>query len=47
MIKYNAQGLLVERCRFLEQSGCASVCINTCKAPYILLYYIILYYIIL
>ncbi|CAM9994255.1 unnamed protein product [Discosporangium mesarthrocarpum] len=26
-------GLLVERCRFLEQSGCASVCMNTCKIP--------------
>ena len=27
------QGLQVERCRFLEESGCASVCINTCKVP--------------
>lgn len=27
------QGLLIERCRFLEESGCASVCINTCKVP--------------
>lgn len=26
-------GLLVERCRFLETSGCVSVCINTCKVP--------------
>ncbi|CAN0019015.1 unnamed protein product [Ectocarpus sp. 8 AP-2014] len=25
-------GLLVERCRFLEAAGCASVCMNTCKA---------------
>lgn len=24
-------GLLVERCRFLEAAGCASVCMNTCK----------------
>jgi len=28
-----SQGILVERCRFLEESGCASVCINTCKVP--------------
>jgi hypothetical protein len=27
------QGLLVERCRFLETSGCASVCVNSCKIP--------------
>mmetsp|Transcript_3521 Transcript_3521/g.4953 ORF Transcript_3521/g.4953 Transcript_3521/m.4953 type:complete len:289 (+) Transcript_3521:101-967(+) len=27
------QGLLVKRCRFLEESGCASVCVNTCKVP--------------
>ena len=27
------QGLLVKRCRFLEESGCASVCINSCKIP--------------
>eukprot|EP00903_Cladosiphon_okamuranus_P013019 g12147.t1 len=26
-------GLLVERCRFLEAAGCASVCMNTCKVP--------------
>jgi hypothetical protein len=26
------QGIVIERCRFLEESGCASVCINTCKA---------------
>ncbi len=25
------QALTIERCRFLEESGCASVCINTCK----------------
>ena len=25
-------GLLVERCRFLEAAGCASICMNTCKA---------------
>lgn len=28
-----SQGVLVERCRYLEQSGCASICINSCKAP--------------
>jgi len=27
------QGLLVKRCRFLEESGCASVCVNSCKIP--------------
>ena len=27
------QGLLVQRCRFLEESGCASVCVNSCKIP--------------
>lgn len=27
-----AHGLLIERCRFLEAAGCASVCMNTCKA---------------
>jgi len=27
------QGLLVKRCRFLEESKCASVCVNTCKIP--------------
>ena len=27
------QGLLVKRCRFLEQSQCASVCVNSCKIP--------------
>ena len=27
------QGLKIERCRFLEESGCASICINTCKVP--------------
>ena len=26
-------GVLVERCRYLEQSGCAAVCINSCKVP--------------
>lgn len=26
-------GLLVKRCRFLEECGCASVCVNTCKIP--------------
>jgi hypothetical protein len=28
-----SQGLLVKRCRFLEESGCASVCVNSCKVP--------------
>lgn len=27
------QGLLVKRCRFLEEAGCASVCVNSCKIP--------------
>lgn len=27
------QGLLVKRCRFLEEAGCASVCVNSCKLP--------------
>mmetsp|Transcript_3936 Transcript_3936/g.5472 ORF Transcript_3936/g.5472 Transcript_3936/m.5472 type:complete len:300 (-) Transcript_3936:80-979(-) len=27
------QGLLVKRCRFLEEAGCASICVNTCKIP--------------
>jgi hypothetical protein len=27
------QGLLVKRCRFMEESGCASVCVNSCKIP--------------
>lgn len=26
-------GVLVERCRYLEETGCASVCINSCKVP--------------
>jgi hypothetical protein len=26
-------GVLVERCRYLEAAGCASVCINSCKVP--------------
>mmetsp|Transcript_13575 Transcript_13575/g.39309 ORF Transcript_13575/g.39309 Transcript_13575/m.39309 type:complete len:210 (-) Transcript_13575:3415-4044(-) len=28
-----AAGVKVERCRYLEQSGCASVCVNSCKVP--------------
>jgi len=28
-----SQGVLVERCRVLETSGCASVCANVCKVP--------------
>jgi len=27
------QGLLVKRCRFLEESSCASACVNSCKIP--------------
>mmetsp|Transcript_13382 Transcript_13382/g.27335 ORF Transcript_13382/g.27335 Transcript_13382/m.27335 type:complete len:416 (+) Transcript_13382:151-1398(+) len=27
------QGVLVKRCRFLEESQCASICINSCKIP--------------
>lgn len=27
------QGVLVERCRYLEEAGCASICINSCKVP--------------
>ncbi len=27
------QGLLVKRCRFLEESNCASICVNCCKIP--------------
>jgi hypothetical protein len=27
------QGVKAERCRFLEASQCASVCVNSCKAP--------------
>ena len=27
------QGLLVKRCRFLQEAGCASVCVNSCKIP--------------
>jgi len=26
-------GVKVERCRYLEESGCASVCMNSCKFP--------------
>ena len=26
-------GVKVERCRYLEEAGCASVCINSCKIP--------------
>ena len=27
------QGVLVKRCRFLEESNCASICVNSCKIP--------------
>lgn len=26
-------GVLVQRCRYLEEAGCASICINSCKVP--------------
>ena len=26
-------GVLVERCRYLEETGCASACLNSCKLP--------------
>ena len=32
-IIHEKQGLLVKRCRFLEESGCASICVNSCKIP--------------
>lgn len=31
--RIKSQGVKVERCRVLEQSGCASVCVNCCKLP--------------
>lgn len=27
------QKLLVKRCRYLEEAGCASICLHTCKLP--------------
>lgn len=27
------QGVHIKRCRFLEESGCASICVNCCKIP--------------
>ena len=27
------QGVLVKRCRFLEEAQCASICVNSCKIP--------------
>ena len=27
------QLVVVKRCRFLEESACASVCVNACKMP--------------
>mmetsp|Transcript_22154 Transcript_22154/g.21383 ORF Transcript_22154/g.21383 Transcript_22154/m.21383 type:complete len:274 (-) Transcript_22154:366-1187(-) len=27
------QGLLVEKCRFLEEAGCAKTCLHACKIP--------------
>ena len=32
-IEKTNHGVLVKRCRFLEESGCASVCVNACKLP--------------
>lgn len=29
----SGQGVLIERCRYLEEAGCASICINSCKVP--------------
>ena len=26
-------GVRVERCRFLEEAGCAGICVNACKVP--------------
>ena len=26
-------GVQIERCRYLEQSGCAAMCVNLCKSP--------------
>ncbi|KAJ7558603.1 hypothetical protein O6H91_04G047500 [Diphasiastrum complanatum] len=28
-----ASGVLVERCKYLEESKCASICVHTCKLP--------------
>ncbi|ERN02144.1 hypothetical protein AMTR_s00045p00181910 [Amborella trichopoda] len=28
-----SSGVLVERCKYLEESRCAGICINTCKLP--------------
>ncbi|CAD7704759.1 unnamed protein product [Ostreobium quekettii] len=27
------QGVKIERCRYLEETGCAAICINSCKIP--------------
>jgi hypothetical protein len=32
-IPAEGQGVLVKRCRFLEESQCASICVNSCKIP--------------
>jgi hypothetical protein len=26
-------GVLVEKCKYLEESGCAGICVHTCKMP--------------
>ena len=31
--RLRGHGVKVERCRVLEESGCASVCVNSCKVP--------------
>ena len=33
IVKRQAQGLLVEKCRFLETAGCARTCLHACKIP--------------
>ena len=33
VVTRKAQGLLVEKCRFLESAGCARTCLHACKIP--------------
>ena len=33
VVTRRAQGLLVEKCRFLETAGCARTCLHACKIP--------------
>eukprot|EP00983_Pelagomonas_calceolata_P105167 1159100-Pelagomonas_calceolata.AAC.3 len=28
-----SQGVQVQRCRYLEEAGCTSICVNSCKVP--------------